>query len=103
MAIIQFRVDDDLKEEAVSIYSKLGLDLSTAIRMFLSRSVAVNGIPFPMVLDKETYDASKAIGIMENLQAKSKKNGNSNMSLEEINDEIKLARKANINNKKARK
>ena len=49
MAIIQLRIDDDLKIQAVSVFEKLGIDLSSAIRMFLKRSVLVNGIPFSMV------------------------------------------------------
>ena len=52
MAIVQLRVDDDLKAKASSIYEKLGIDLSSAIKMFLKRSVTVNGIPFSMILDK---------------------------------------------------
>ena len=49
-SIIQVRVDDKLKAEATALYEKLGIDLSTAMRMFLKRSVSVNGIPFSMVL-----------------------------------------------------
>ena len=52
-SIVQFRVDDDLKEQATEIYDKLGLDLSTALRIFLKRSVAVRGLPFGMTLDDE--------------------------------------------------
>lgn len=92
MAIVQFRVDDDLKMQATSIYEKLGIDLSTALRMFMKRSVLENGIPFTMVLSNETYDASKAIEVMRSMQKKSEENGNSEMTLDEINEEIRLAR-----------
>lgn len=61
MAIVQFRVDDELKSEASTIYEKLGLDLSSALRMFMKRSVAMNGIPFSMVLEKEEYDSKKQL------------------------------------------
>lgn len=53
-SIVQFRIDDDLKTQATEIYEKLGLDLSTALRIFLKRSVAVRGIPFSMTLDNDT-------------------------------------------------
>ena len=53
-SIVQFRIDDDLKTQAREIYEKLGLDLSTALRIFLKRSVAVRGIPFSMTLDNDT-------------------------------------------------
>ena len=38
-SLIQLRIDDKLKTEATDIFEKLGLDLSTAIRIFLTRSV----------------------------------------------------------------
>ncbi len=47
-------IDDDLKAQATEIYEKIGLDLSTALRIFLKRSVAVRGIPFSMTLDNDT-------------------------------------------------
>ena len=43
---IQVRVDDQLKESADMLFSSLGLDTSTAIRMFLVASTEANGIPF---------------------------------------------------------
>lgn len=51
-SIIQFRVDDELKNEAAAVYEKLGIDLSTAMRMFLKRSVMEK-------LDSVPYDDSK--------------------------------------------
>lgn len=52
-SIVQFRIDDDLKTQATEIYEELGLDLSTALRIFLKRSVSVRGLPFSMTLDKK--------------------------------------------------
>lgn len=92
MAIVQFRVDDDLKMQATSVYEKLGIDLSTALRMFMKRSVLQNGIPFSMILNDEQYDASKAIEAMNSMQKTSEENGSSKMTLDEINEEIRLAR-----------
>ena len=92
MAIIQFRVDDDLKLQATSVYEKLGIDLSTAIRMFLKRSVVAKGIPFPMILEDDEYSSFKARQAMRNMQKVSLENGNSEMTLDEINEEIRLTR-----------
>ena len=39
MSYIQIRIDDELKEEAVKLFNELGLDLSTAIRLFLKQSI----------------------------------------------------------------
>ena len=77
-SIVQFRVDDDLKNEATKIYEELGIDLSTAMRMFLKRSVIVNGIPFSMVVPKDEYNASEALSLMKKLNAGAVNNGVSN-------------------------
>lgn len=92
-SIVQFRIDDDLKNDATALYDKLGIDLSTAMRMFLKRSVAVNGIPFSMVLPKEGYSASKALGLMKELNKSAADNGMEEMTLDDINSEIASYRK----------
>ncbi|MCL2512826.1 MAG: type II toxin-antitoxin system RelB/DinJ family antitoxin [Oscillospiraceae bacterium] len=43
---IQVRVDDDLKDNADSLFASLGLDTSTAVRMFLVAAMEAGGIPF---------------------------------------------------------
>ena len=46
MSYIQIRIDDELKEEAVKLFNELGLDLSTAIRLFLKKSIDDKKMPF---------------------------------------------------------
>jgi DNA-damage-inducible protein J len=43
---IQIRVDDKIKNAADALYSGLGLDISTAVRMFLYASLQAGGLPF---------------------------------------------------------
>ncbi len=43
---IQVRVDDDLKTKSDALFKALGTDTTTAIRMFLTQALAVNGFPF---------------------------------------------------------
>lgn len=70
---IQVRVDDDLKTKSDALFRALGTDTTTAIRMFLTQAVAVDGFPFeikrtPMnpyraMTEEELYarlDASRA-------------------------------------------
>ena len=45
-ATIQIRVDQALHDNAQSVCSRLGMDLTTAIRIFLNQLVADNGLPF---------------------------------------------------------
>lgn len=48
MATIQVRVDDGTKTAVDSLFSSLGLDTSTAVRMFLMASLENDGLPFPV-------------------------------------------------------
>ena len=89
MGVLQVRDDDDLKNQASAIYSELGIDLSTAIRMFLKRTVLEKGIPFDTKLDDVTLKGILAIDKMRSI---SEQNGNSEMTLDEINEVIRLAR-----------
>ena len=92
MAIVQFRVDDDIKDQATAVYSNLGIDLSTALRMFLKRSIMANGIPFSMTLEENNTDTNSVI---ETPVKKQKEHNNSvevDMTLDEINEEILRAR-----------
>ncbi len=49
---IQVRVDEDLKIKADELFKDLGTDTTTAIRMFLTRALAVNGFPFEIKREK---------------------------------------------------
>ena len=46
MTTVQARVNDTLKQTADGILKSVGLDLSTAIRMFLTAVVNEHGLPF---------------------------------------------------------
>jgi DNA-damage-inducible protein J len=50
---IQVRVNDNLKDSVDVLFSSLGLDTSTAIRMFLVASLEAGGIPFPVMHSME--------------------------------------------------
>lgn len=92
-SVMQVRVDDELKAQATAVFERLGLDLPTAIRMFMKRSVLQNGIPFSMTLPKKEYIGTRGILAMHQLSEDAKRNGTANMTLEEINEEIAAARR----------
>jgi len=45
------RLDPDLKEEAIELFSQLGLTLSSAVNVFLRQSLREQGIPFIVTMD----------------------------------------------------
>lgn len=87
---LQIRIDEDLKKQATKVYEELGMDLSTAIRIFLKRSVMTHGMPFNLIIDEAGIKAMQAMDEMSRISAE---NGNDKMTLEEINKEIEEARK----------
>ena len=92
MAIVQFRVDDSLKDQATAVYENLGIDLSTALRMFLKRSIMSNGIPFSMTLEENNNDKPTLVETTNIKPKVTKEEENGEMTLDEINEEILRAR-----------
>lgn len=90
-SLVQIRVDEQLKEDVTNIYGELGMDLPTAIRIFLKRSVQEKGIPFSMKLT-DIQRGNKAISAMQRMSQAAKEKGVADMSLEEINQEIQAVR-----------
>ena len=89
--VLQVRLDDELKAQATMVYDQLGLDLSSAVRMFLKKSVAVNGIPFEV---RNESSRSKAEAALLSMRVAAEENGLSDLTLDEINEIIQKARKA---------
>lgn len=48
MSFVQVRIEEELKEEVIKLFNELGLDLSTAIRLFLKKSVEDKKLPFKL-------------------------------------------------------
>ena len=88
---LQVRLDDELKAQATMVYDQLGLDLSSAVRMFLKKSVAVNGIPFEV---RNESSRSKAEAALLSMRVAAEENGLSDLTLEEINEIVRKAREA---------
>lgn len=61
MATLQIRLDDNLKEKSDALFTSLGMDTSTAVRIFLTLSVENDGLVFPIQHRKPDYSLKKAI------------------------------------------
>lgn len=51
MSTIQVRIDPKTKKEANKILNKIGLDMSSAIKVYLSQIVISQGIPFSLLTE----------------------------------------------------
>lgn len=58
MAQINIKIDDDLKQDATKVFSSMGLDLSTGIKIYLKRVTQDNKLPFT---PKATSELDQAI------------------------------------------
>ena len=58
---INVNVDTEVKDEATAILKGLGLNMSTAINMFLAQVVKRNGIPFEVANPKPSKDMLEAL------------------------------------------
>ena len=85
-----FRCDKQLREDCVAIYEALGMDLNTAFRMFMERTRMVRGLPFPAVLPETRMTKTEAQKALDDIRAEAA--GTPEMSLDEINAEIRAAR-----------
>lgn len=68
MTTINIRIDEDTKNKATITLNKLGLDMSSAVKMFLNQVIHENEIPFVSSInnkkikerwDREVYYAKK--------------------------------------------
>lgn len=77
----------DLKKEAIKLFSDFGLDLSTAITLFLQQSVREQRIPFEirkLTPNNETIEALEEYNEMKNNKEKYKRYTSFDEILKEI-------------------
>jgi len=48
---LNIRIDKDIKEQAEGIFNELGMNMTTAVNIFLRTAIREHGIPFELKLD----------------------------------------------------
>ncbi len=67
---MNIRVDSDIKNNAKKIFAELGMDLTTAVNIFLRQSIREHGMPFELKLrvpNDETVEAIRQVNNKEDL------------------------------------
>jgi DNA-damage-inducible protein J len=60
-AVVRARIDERVKNEAAAVLASIGLTVSDAVRLLLTRVAAEKALPFePLVPNAETIEAMKA-------------------------------------------
>ena len=103
---LSIRIDRDLKDEAENVFGALGMNLTTAITVFVRQAVRQKKIPFEIALypasDNKSVSMLEAMAATERIWQNSIQKGTDELTLDEINAEIAVSRaerksrKANI-------
>ena len=91
-SLVQMRMDTQLRDDANSLFDSLGLDMSTAVKIFLKKCLAEGGIPFEVKNDRSRYSSPEGLRAFMELRRQAESDGLTGMSLDEINAEIAAAR-----------
>lgn len=93
MTAYTIRIDNETKKQFDLLCKRLGLSVSTAFNLFIRKSLREQAIPFRIDLNTSNLVMENAKRAIDEMRASSAQNGLSEMSLEEINEEIRFSRK----------
>ncbi|MDR1588861.1 MAG: type II toxin-antitoxin system RelB/DinJ family antitoxin [Oscillospiraceae bacterium] len=85
-ALIQVKLDEDIKTKADALFAELGLDTPTAIRIFLNQAISREGLPFEVA--KPQYNAETLATLLEEQEIRPKRYNNFDEILAEVRAEI---------------
>ncbi|MCR5443808.1 MAG: type II toxin-antitoxin system RelB/DinJ family antitoxin [Sphaerochaetaceae bacterium] len=63
-AVLQVRIDSNLKKEAEVLFERLGISLADAVRMFVSQCIEQQGLPFDVKTEIPGQRKLYAYGIL---------------------------------------
>ena len=86
------RMDQDLKVQFDALCNEFGMSTNTAINIFARAVVRKRRIPFVIEAPAKEDVVSKGRAAFDELRRIAAENGLTGMSLEEINEEIRLTR-----------
>ena len=75
---MSIRLDSEFKEQAQQVFNNLGMDMTTAINIFLRQAIQYQGLPFDVRLDENR----KLLEVLTDLD----QNRNMSQSFESVSD-----------------
>ena len=75
---MSIRLDSEVKEQAQQVFNNLGLDMTTAINIFLRQAIQYQGLPFDVRLD----ESRNLLEVLTDLD----QNRNMSQSFESVSD-----------------
>ena len=75
---MSIRLDSEVKEQAQQVFNNLGMDMTTAINIFLRQAIQYQGLPFDVRLD----ESRRLLEVLTDLD----QNRNMSQSFESVSD-----------------
>ena len=75
---MSIRLDSEVKEQAQQVFSNLGMDMTTAINIFLRQAIQYQGLPF----DVRLHENRKLLEVLTDLD----QNRNMSQSFKSVSD-----------------
>lgn len=69
-ALVQTRIDPDIKERAEAVLGELGITVSDAVRILLTRTANEGALPFSLARNTAEHDAWFRAKVLEALEDK---------------------------------
>lgn len=57
----QIRIEEDVKKQAVELFNQLGIDMSSAVNMFLRQCIMRGGLPFSVEIPRYKPEVLEAM------------------------------------------
>lgn len=89
MSTVSIRIDTNVKKEAERLFSDLGLNLSSAVNVFLRQAIAQQALPFSV--SRLTPDDQYCMGLYHAYLADTDPHKNDAESIESIMQELGIA------------
>lgn len=91
-ATFSVRMDESLKNDFDALCTDFGMSMTTAINVFARAVVRERRIPFEIAAPTAGKARMSGLDAFQALRAEARMNGLQDMSLDEINEEIRKAR-----------
>ena len=84
----QVRIDETLKKQSVELFSQLGIDMSSAVNMFLKQCVMRDGLPFEVAVPRYKPEVLEAMEEAKSLSRdpKAKRYSSFSKALEDLGE-----------------
>jgi addiction module RelB/DinJ family antitoxin len=94
-------LDNQIKTKFESLCEQLGMSVNTAINVFMKAAVRTGGFPFPLEMNTDDLVRHRAIAAFRQARMIAESDPNPEMTLDEINEEIRAARRERAKSKKS--